>query len=210
MPLDSCYEESYTIFVEPIRVPSPYARTFSLDKANHFQSKSLLSAFGYGLCAGFVGITAMNISQTIEQQFTGRPAFRVPGENITRFFRQCFNFAKNNPHVNHSSYRKESSSGAEPEPVAPHSDAMTKWGVYLGQGALLGGLRGVMSYYGCRGTVSDLVFMGLTFPGDGCSAWRELTENTPLAQIVLNSLPNIAHQTVYAFVTGFLCDHWVS
>ena len=144
----------------------------------------------------------MNISQTIEQQFTGRPAFRVPGENITRFFRQCFNFAKNNPHVNHSSYRKgkskenhlppeleddsepfnlaESSSGAEPEPVAPHSDAMKKWGIYLGQGALLGGLRGVMSYYGCRGTVSDLVFMGLTFPGDGCLAWRELTENTPL------------------------------
>jgi hypothetical protein len=143
----------------------------------------------------------MNITQTVEQQITGHSAFRVPGENIVRFFRQCFNFAKDNPHVNQSSYRKgknkenplppeqedesepynltESPSGGESEQVA-HADAMTKWGVSLGQGALLGGLRGVMSYYGCRGAVADFVFMGLISPGSGCSAWREMNENVPL------------------------------
>lgn len=209
--------------------------------------------FNIESCLSFLKrVCRMNITQAIEQQITGRSTFHVPGEKVVRFFKQCFNFAKDNPHVNKSSYRKgkntethlpagpedesepynlaESTSGGEPESVA-HADAMAKWGINLGQGALLGGLRGVMSYYGCRGTVADVVFMGLTSPGGGSAAWRDMNENVPLwvfffffrnlcvfdfngllgrSQIVLDALPDIAHQTVYAFVTGFLCDHWVN
>jgi hypothetical protein len=52
------YAETFTIFVEPIRDPSPDARTFNIDRSNRPLSKSALSAFTYGLGAGLVGITA--------------------------------------------------------------------------------------------------------------------------------------------------------
>lgn len=148
-------------------------------------------------------VRRMSITQTIEQHITGRPALRVPGESVIRFFQQCFRFAKDNSRVCQSSSRKGKGKAKEnsPPPPEPEDDselsnltespseepepsatakAMTKWGVYFGQGALLGGVRGVLSYYGARGVMTDLVFMGLMSSGDTCSFWREMTENVPL------------------------------
>lgn len=47
------------------------------------------------------------------------------------------------------------------------------WAAYLGRGAVLGGLRGVLSYYGVRGPVTDLVFMGFTSSVDCSQVWSE-------------------------------------
>jgi hypothetical protein len=52
------YAETYTILVQPIRDPSPVARTFNIDRSNRPTEKSLCTAFAYGLGAGLVGITA--------------------------------------------------------------------------------------------------------------------------------------------------------
>lgn len=245
MSLDSrpYYTETYTIFVEPIRDPSPYARTFNIDKRNRPLSHSGSSAFAYGLGAGLIGITAMSITQTLEQYITGRPAVRVPGESVLRFFRHTFGFGRKEffhrggrystlsnskskskgkekekePFLDEEEGGSEPSNLTEPpsesgELVEPSSNAnaAAKWAAYFGQGVVLGGVRGLMSYYGVRGLFSDVVFLSFTSSVDQCPFWAEMADNVPLSQLVLDSVPELIHQAVYAFVTGFFCDHWVN
>ncbi|KAJ3573831.1 hypothetical protein NP233_g2176 [Leucocoprinus birnbaumii] len=241
------YAETYTIFIEPIRDPSPYARTFNIDKQNRPLGISSCSAFAYGLGAGLVGITAMSISQTIEQHITGRLAIHVPGESVLRFFRCAFgagckeffhrqrrghNRRSKSPKSQGKEAKKsneapspeeEESGNCEPynlteppskggELAEPSSStrAAAKWAAYFGQGAILGGVRGIMSYYGARGLLSDVVFLTFTSSFDRYTLWEEVTSNTPFSQLLLSTLPELSHQVVYAFVTGFFCDHWVN
>ncbi|KAF9445702.1 hypothetical protein P691DRAFT_805283, partial [Macrolepiota fuliginosa MF-IS2] len=55
-----------------------------------------------------------------------------------------------------------------------------KWGAYFGQGVVFGGLRGVLSYYGVRGAVTDLVFVGMVSSLDCCPFLIEMADNAPL------------------------------
>ncbi|KXN90330.1 hypothetical protein AN958_04363 [Leucoagaricus sp. SymC.cos] len=230
------YPETYTIFVEPIRDPAPYARTFNIDRTNRPLSKSAFSAFAYGLGAGLVGITATSISQTIEQHITGRPAACVPGESILRYLKRSFGHQdlfhresspqRSEPKGSDKEKGKEcmpEEEGSEPsnlteppseggeltEPTTS-ANAAARWAAYLGQGAFLGGIRGVLSYYGARGFLSDLVILGFTSSVEGCPFWAEIAGNASLSQSLLDSMPDLVHQAVYAFVTGFFCDHWVN
>jgi hypothetical protein len=154
----------------------------------------------------------MGITQTIEQHITGRPAIRVPGESIIRFFRRnfgCKGFLHGHrrrsasptngkgKEKSHERPEPSSSSEEESEPsnlTEPPSEsgggeltepsnsfnAAMKWGAYFGQGVMLGGVRGILSYYGVRGLLSDMVFLGFTSSVDRCPFWAEMTENVPL------------------------------
>jgi len=217
------YTETYTIFLEPIQNPSPMARTFDMNRSNRPPSKSVLSAFGYGLGAGLVGITAMSITQTIEQHITGRSTSRVPGETILKFFKNTFRHAQatcsrkgRDKEMSPEEESDETENLARPPSEGypsyeSESSAVANWAAYLGQGAVLGGLRGVLSYYGVRGLVTDLVFTGFISSGDYTRVWSETDEeNGALTRPIVNSLPEVMHQVVYAFVTGFFCDHWVN
>jgi hypothetical protein len=77
----------------------------------------------------------MTLSEKIEQSITDRPNSLVPGRTLERLF------------------------GLTPE---PESDMLGRnLAMHYGQGALAGGLRGLMSVYGIRGPFADFMFMGM-------------------------------------------------
>jgi hypothetical protein len=78
----------------------------------------------------------MTLSEKIEQSITYRPNSLVPGRTLERLL------------------------GLTP---LPDSEMLTRnLAMYYGQGALAGGLRGLMSLYGVRGPFADFIFMALS------------------------------------------------
>jgi hypothetical protein len=77
----------------------------------------------------------MTFSQKIEQAFTGRPNSYVPGHTLEKLLGM---------------------------PYRPDSERLgLQHAMHWGQGALVGGLRGVMSAYGIVGFVVDFFFTGV-------------------------------------------------
>lgn len=93
------------------------------------------TAFLYGCTAGVVGVFAMTASEKTEQSLiTNRANSYVPGWTLVRLL------------------------GIDPSP-----DSMWNWNMamHYGQGAIAGGIRGVMALYGVRGPFADFMFTGL-------------------------------------------------
>ncbi len=131
------------------------------------------------------------MTQAIEQHITGRStASRVPGEAILKFFKTTFRHARatcSSKGKERTTSPGEESEGVEdlakpsgegyPSEEPEYTSAVANWAVYLGQGAFLGGVRGVLSYYGVRGLATDLVFMGFTSSVDWSQALSETGGN---------------------------------
>lgn len=129
-----------------------------------------------GLVAGGIGVAAMTLSEKLEQHFTGRPNSHVPGETMAALL------------------------GNRGE-----STGMNQV-MHLGQGVLLGALRGTMARAGLRGSLSSAMFAVVRLTNDqtlenatgiGAPPWT-----WPRAELAVDLL----HKSVYALVTGYVAD----
>ncbi|WP_374727359.1 hypothetical protein [Haloactinomyces albus] len=130
----------------------------------------------HGCAAGTVGVAVMTLGEELEQRWTGRPNSHVPGRTLARLL-------------------------GSPLPPSRMNLLM-----HLGQGALLGMLRGVMADSGLRGPWSSAMFAVVRLTNDqtlenasgvGAPPWT-----WPRTELVVD----LAHKAVYALVTGLVAD----
>ncbi|WP_114452805.1 hypothetical protein [Halopolyspora algeriensis] len=130
----------------------------------------------HGLAAGSIGVAVMTLGEKCEQRWTGRPDSHVPGRTMARLL-------------------------GSPTPPKKLNLLM-----HLGQGALLGMLRGVMADSGLRGPWASVMFAVVRLTNDqtlenasgvGAPPWT-----WPRDELAVD----LVHKTVYALTTGFVAD----
>lgn len=161
---------------------------------------SLGTAFIYACAAGALGVAAMTVSEKCEQLITNRPNSYIPANTLAALLGL--------------------------RGVRSGADA---WNLnmimHYGQGALVAGIRGVMSWYGIRGPVADFMFMGVrlltdqtleNLAGVGTPPWyvyhSSYMSETDLfyrTWPVNEQVVDLLHKAVFAFVTGYVCDQWI-
>jgi hypothetical protein len=129
-----------------------------------------------GLVAGAAGAIVMTASEKLEQRLTGRPDSYVPADTMRRLTR--------------GDSRRE----------------VANWAMHLGQGVLLGPVRGVMANVGLRGPWASAMFSVVRLTND------QILENAtgigappptwPRPELVLD----LIHKAVYGFATGVVAD----
>ncbi|MBA8973985.1 hypothetical protein GTW38_27935 [Streptomyces sp. SID7804] len=137
-------------------------------------------ALWQGLVAGTAGVLVMTLGETVEQRLTGRPDSHVPARTLERL----------------TGLPEHPGRRSVPVNLAMH----------VGQGALLGVLRSVMSQAGLRGPWASAKFAVVRLTND------QILENAtgvgappptwPRRELVVDLL----HKTVYAFATGAVAD----
>jgi hypothetical protein len=137
-------------------------------------------ALWQGLLAGTAGVAAMTLAEKAEQRLTGRPDSHVPARTLERL----------------TGMREYP--GRQPVPV--------NLAMHVGQGALLGILRSVMSHAGLRGPWSSAKFAVVRLTSDqileNATGAGAPPQTWPRRELVIDLL----HKTVYAFTTGALAD----
>lgn len=130
----------------------------------------------HGLVAGAVGVTAMTISEKLEQRLTGRPDSHVPGATMAALL------------------------GMAREPAGMNLL------MHVGQGVFLGALRGAMAHAGLRGPFASVMFAVVRLTNDqtlenatgiGAPPWT-----WPRDELAVD----LIHKSVYAVTTGFVAD----
>ena len=133
-----------------------------------------------GMGAGLVGAIVMTGAEKLEQRWTRRPDSYVPARTLERLT-------------------------ALPEHQGRQAVA-ANLAMHLGQGALLGGLRGVMATAGLRGPWASAMFWAVRLTNDqvlenatgvGAPPWT-----WPRRELIVDLL----HKGVYAFTTGLVAD----
>lgn len=81
--------------------------------------------------------------------------------------------------------------------------------MHYGQGALVGGVRGVMSLYGIRGPFADFMFTALRLCVDQTLENITGVGALPWTWPVFEQMVDLFHKAVYATVTGYICDRWI-
>ncbi|QDI70309.1 hypothetical protein CD934_17575 [Streptomyces calvus] len=137
-------------------------------------------ALWQGLVAGTAGVLVMTLGEKVEQRLTGRPDSHVPARTLERL----------------TGLPEHPGRRSVPVNLAMH----------VGQGALLGVLRSVMSQAGLRGPWASAKFAVVRLTND------QILENAtgvgappptwPRRELVVDLL----HKTVYAFATGAVAD----
>jgi hypothetical protein len=133
-----------------------------------------------GALAGVVGAMVMTAAERLEQRWTRRPDSYVPARTLERLT-------------------------GLPERRGPHA-TFDNLAMHLGQGALLGVLRGVMATAGLRGPWSSGMFWAVRLTNDqvlenatgvGAPPWT-----WPRGELAVD----LFHKGVYAFTTGLIAD----
>jgi hypothetical protein len=133
-----------------------------------------------GAGAGLIGAMVMTAAEKLEQRWTHRPDSYVPARTLQRL------------------------SGL-PEQQGPPA-TVTNLAMHLGQGALLGALRGVMATAGLRGPWASGMFWAVRLTNDqvlenatgvGAPPWT-----WPRRELAVDLL----HKGVYALTTGLVAD----
>ncbi|MGK5555144.1 hypothetical protein ACSNOI_26365 [Actinomadura kijaniata] len=139
-----------------------------------------LRAVVNGTGAGLVGVLAMTAAERLEQRRTGRPDSHVPGRTLLRL------------------------AGLPERPG--RQPVAANLAMHVGQGALLGSVRGVMAAAGLRGPWASAMFWALRLTNDqilenatgvGAPPWT-----WPRRELAVD----LAHKAVYAFTTGLVAD----
>jgi hypothetical protein len=130
-----------------------------------------------GAGAGLIGAVAMTAGERLEQRYTRRPDSYVPARTLQRL-----------------------------TGLAEAEDPWANLGMHLGQGALLGTLRGAMATAGLRGPWASAMFWAVRLTND------QLLENAtgvgapPWTWPRRELLIDLLHKAVYAYVTGLVAD----
>ncbi len=137
-------------------------------------------ALWQGLVAGTAGVLVMTLGEKVEQRLTGRPDSHVPARTLERL----------------TGLPEHPGRRSVPVNLAMH----------VGQGALLGVLRSVMSQAGLRGPWASAKFAVVRLTND------QILENATGVGAPPPSWPrrelavDLLHKTVYAFATGAVAD----
>jgi hypothetical protein len=133
-----------------------------------------------GMGAGLIGAIVMTAAEKLEQRWTRRPDSYVPARTLERLI-------------------------ALPERQGRQAVAVNL-AMHLGQGAILGALRGVMATAGLRGPWSSAMFWAVRLTNDqvlenatgvGAPPWT-----WPRRELVVD----LVHKGVYASTTGLVAD----
>ncbi|GAA3123091.1 hypothetical protein GCM10010466_12510 [Planomonospora alba] len=139
-----------------------------------------IRAVVHGMLAGAAGAAAMTLAEKLEQRLTGRPSSYVPARTLERLT-------------------------GLPESPGRQPDSLNLV-MHLGQGCLLGALRGVMAAAGLRGPWASGMFFVVRLTNDqvlenatgvGAPPWT-----WPRGELLVDLL----HKAVYAFATGAVAD----
>jgi hypothetical protein len=137
-------------------------------------------ALWQGLVAGTAGVLVMTLGEKAEQRLTGRRDSHVPARTLERL----------------TGLREQPRRQPVPLNLAMH----------VGQGALLGVLRSVMSHAGLRGPWSSAKFAVVRLTNDqileNATGVGAPPQTWPRRELVVDLL----HKTVYAFATGAVAD----
>ena len=126
----------------------------------------------------------MTASEKLEQAITGRPDSYVPARTLLTLLRR-----------------------------QPEGDAQPKgWNhvMHWGTGATLGALRGVWSVVGLRGTGASLAHTVVRLATDQTLENATGVGAPPRTWPVGERTADVAHKSVYAFVTGTLTDRLIA
>lgn len=167
---------------------STFTRQTTRPLPANFPKVGLGTAAFYGFGAGLLGVAAMTLANKLEQSLTTRPSSYVPGHTLLRLLGHSFTSIKTLP-------------------------ASTQWNynmlMHYGQGAVLGMVRGVMSWYGVRGPVADFMFMVLRLVNDQTLENVTGVGALPWTWPVGEQWVDLGGKAVFAFVTGWVVDLWV-
>lgn len=133
-----------------------------------------------GVLAGLAGAVAMTAVEKAEQRFTRRPDSHVPARTLERLL------------------------GLPERPT--RQPVSLNLAMHLGQGALLGALRGVMATAGLRGPWSSAMFWALRLTNDQTLENATGTGAPPWTWPRDELVVDLAHKAVYAGVTGLVAD----
>src|SRR5918995_7078981 len=136
-----------------------------------------------GLVAGLAGVAAMTAAEKLEQAVTRRPNSYVPAHTLERLLRL--------PHKPDAERRR------------------LNWAMHWGQGILLGATRGLMAERGLRGPVGSFLFLNLRLLNDQSLENATGVGAPPWTWPRDEQAVDIAHNAVYAFVTGVVADRLV-
>ena len=133
-----------------------------------------------GMAAGALGVAAMTLAEKVEQAVTGRPDSHVPGRVLERL--------TGLPEV----------PGAQPR--------LRTLGMHVGQAVALGALRGIMAESGLRGPWSSAMFTVIRLTNDQVLENATGVGAPPWTWPRDELLVDLAHKSVYGFVTGAVAD----
>jgi hypothetical protein len=134
----------------------------------------------HGIAAGAVGVTVMTLAEKFEQRVTGRPDSHVPARTLERLF------------------------GLPERPrQQPRSLNLL---MHVGQGILLGSLRGIMADAGLRGPWSSAMFAVVRLTNDQTLENATGVGAPPWTWPRKELLVDLGHKAVYAFATGAVAD----
>ncbi len=133
-----------------------------------------------GVVAGLAGVAAMTLAEKVEQRFTERPDSYVPAHTLERLLGLPERPDRERWWLNHA--------------------------MHWGTGAVVGALRGVMSYGGLRGPRASAMHTVVRLTTDqtlenatgvGAPPWT-----WPRHEQVIDT----GHKAIYAFATGLVAD----
>lgn len=81
--------------------------------------------------------------------------------------------------------------------------------MHYGEGALIGGIRGVMTLYGISGFVANFMFTGIRLLCDQTAGNLTGVGALPWSWPRNEQMLDVLHKSVFAFVTGWLADMWI-
>lgn len=125
----------------------------------------------------------MTLGEKIEQSFTNRPNSLVPGYTLRALLGL---------------------------PRLPETE-MWSWNMamHYGQGALIGGVRGIMSLYAISGPFANFMFTGMRLLNDQTLENWTGVGAPPWTWPKSEQWIDVLHKGVFATATGVLCDLWV-
>ena len=145
---------------------------------------TLRAAAARGAAAGLVGVAAMTVAEKLEQAATHRPNSYVPARALLTLLGK--------------------------QPTDHDAPAVWNHAMHWGTGAVLGALRGVWAATGIRGTQANAAHTVVRL------AFDQTVENAtgvgapPTTWPRLERRVDVAHKTVYSFVTGLAADRWIA
>ncbi|KAI4155726.1 MAG: hypothetical protein L6R39_001178 [Caloplaca ligustica] len=139
-------------------------------------------AVAVGLGAGAIGVTAMTITNKLEQLVTGRPNSYVPGHTSGNLL------------------------GVSQRSRTP--DGLNHFH-HWSMGLITAPVRAIMAYNGMTGPYASFIFMALRLTADEVLEYNAGVVPPPWTLPILDQTVDLLHKFVFSFVSGYVCDRMI-